>query len=211
MEWGDLARHARTELLALAPGTGGHSARIRQACRRASVRGVAVRLIEEAGRTAPDPGGTVERRFLARLPHTLILLDRRAALLTARDGTGVPVTVRQPALVEALSVLFTSLWREARPDAAEPETRHDRDTAVLDMLACGVTDEAAAARLGVSIRTYRRWVADVMTRLGATSRFQAGLLASRDGWCPADLVPAPRRPAAQLPRRLPGPAGAARR
>ncbi|MEU2593533.1 helix-turn-helix transcriptional regulator, partial [Streptomyces albidoflavus] len=36
--------------------------------------------------------------------------------------------------------------------------------------------------LGVSVRTYRRHVADLMQLLGAASRAQAALLARERGW-----------------------------
>ena len=37
-------------------------------------------------------------------------------------------------------------------------------------------------KLGLSLRTVRRRVADLMTELGADSRFQAGVEAARRGW-----------------------------
>lgn len=43
-------------------------------------------------------------------------------------------------------------------------------------------DEAGARELGVSVRTYRRHVADLMQLLGAASRAQAALLARERGW-----------------------------
>ncbi|CAH9419835.1 MULTISPECIES: helix-turn-helix transcriptional regulator [Streptomyces] len=43
-------------------------------------------------------------------------------------------------------------------------------------------DEAGARKLGVSVRTYRRHVADLIQTLGATSRAQAALLARERGW-----------------------------
>ncbi|MEI5033689.1 DNA-binding response regulator [Streptomyces sp. S1A(2023)] len=43
-------------------------------------------------------------------------------------------------------------------------------------------DEAGARELGVSVRTYRRHVADLMQTLGAASRAQAALLARERGW-----------------------------
>jgi DNA-binding NarL/FixJ family response regulator len=45
----------------------------------------------------------------------------------------------------------------------------------------GLTDEAASRRLGVSLRTYRRRVADLLLALEADSRFQAGLRAGELG------------------------------
>ena len=45
---------------------------------------------------------------------------------------------------------------------------------ILTALNDGLTDEAAARALGLSLRTYRRRVAELMAAMGATSRFQAG-------------------------------------
>ncbi|MET4922861.1 DNA-binding response regulator [Streptomyces sp. PSRA5] len=53
---------------------------------------------------------------------------------------------------------------------------------VLEALLCGLTDEAAAARLGMSPRTYSRRVGELLTALGTTSRFRAGAEAARRGW-----------------------------
>lgn len=55
---------------------------------------------------------------------------------------------------------------------------------MLRLLAAGLTDEAVARRLDVSVRTLRRVTADLMERLEARSRFQAGYLAATRGWLP---------------------------
>ncbi|MET8624763.1 helix-turn-helix transcriptional regulator, partial [Kitasatospora sp. NPDC004669] len=52
----------------------------------------------------------------------------------------------------------------------------------LGLLADGHTDDAIAKRLGVSPRTARRIATDLMERLSARSRFQAGALAAKAGW-----------------------------
>lgn len=200
-QFGRFALQARTELLALAPNGSRHHGLGPEVYRAVAGRGTSVRVIEELspsppGQSAP-PSGQVQLRCLVRVPHTLVLVDRQAALLTPRGAAGVTVTVRQPALLEALSMLFTTLWQQARPERPE-STHRQRDGDVLDLLARGSTDESAAVALGVSIRTYRRWVADLMTRLGATSRFQAGLLASRNGWCNASADAVTRRRRAVL-------------
>jgi DNA-binding NarL/FixJ family response regulator len=49
------------------------------------------------------------------------------------------------------------------------------------MLGDGLKDEAAARRLGMSLRTYRRRVAEILTLLDADSRFQAGIRAHEFG------------------------------
>ncbi|WP_234373185.1 LuxR C-terminal-related transcriptional regulator [Streptomyces sp. H-KF8] len=50
------------------------------------------------------------------------------------------------------------------------------------MLGDGLTDEGISRKMGVSIRTVRRTMADLMRRLNAQSRFQAGTEAVRRGW-----------------------------
>ncbi|KQX78821.1 hypothetical protein ASD51_18650 [Streptomyces sp. Root55] len=52
---------------------------------------------------------------------------------------------------------------------------------ILDALGSGLTDASAARRLGVSLRTYRRRVAELMAVLEAGSRFRAGLRARELG------------------------------
>ncbi len=65
----------------------------------------------------------------------------------------------------------------ANPPAPSPD-----ELRLLHLLASGVTDEVAAARLGWTDRTLRRRLRSAMDKLGATSRLQAGILAERAGW-----------------------------
>ena len=53
---------------------------------------------------------------------------------------------------------------------------------LLDQLAGGAKDEQIARALGLSLRTVRRRVAEILDELGADSRFQAGVEAVRRGW-----------------------------
>ena len=53
---------------------------------------------------------------------------------------------------------------------------------LLQLLAAGQKDEQIARALGMSLRTVRRRVADLMTELGSDSRFAAGVEAARRGW-----------------------------
>jgi DNA-binding NarL/FixJ family response regulator len=57
-----------------------------------------------------------------------------------------------------------------------------RHRELVRMLGGGLTDEAMARKLGVSERTVRRLVSELTERLGAASRFQAGVCAVRLGW-----------------------------
>ena len=57
-----------------------------------------------------------------------------------------------------------------------------RDATVLRLMAAGVTDAAIARQTGFSQRTVERRVRHVMERLGAQTRFQAGVQAVHRGW-----------------------------
>ncbi|MCP9963343.1 LuxR C-terminal-related transcriptional regulator [Streptomyces somaliensis] len=52
---------------------------------------------------------------------------------------------------------------------------------MLTLLAAGAKDEAIARRLGCSERTLRRLLASLVAKLGADSRFAAGVQAVRLG------------------------------
>ncbi len=131
--------------------------------------------------------GAQVRISSAPLPHETIILDRRVAILAGQPsplGREYTVTT-SPALVGGVYSLFTAAWeaatdlgaylRGAVPELA-PEARE-----ILRALGAGLTDEAAARRLGTSLRTYRRRVAELMTALEAGSRFQAGVRAGELG------------------------------
>jgi hypothetical protein len=59
-------------------------------------------------------------------------------------------------------------------------------TAVLESL-WGLTDEAAARSLGMSVRTYRRHVASLLQAIDCESRFQAGVKAAHLGLIPGPM------------------------
>jgi len=52
----------------------------------------------------------------------------------------------------------------------------------LALLASGLKDEAIARQLDVHVHTARRRITGLLERLDATTRFQAGMQASRRGW-----------------------------
>ncbi|WP_203962539.1 helix-turn-helix transcriptional regulator [Actinocatenispora thailandica] len=130
-----------------------------------------------------DAAGVEVRICRAELPHETIILDRRIAILAEPPVDGVRTfrVLPDPGLVAGVRALFAAAWdhavplgewrRDPVPVLAEPAR------AVLRELAAGRTDEAAARSLGLSVRTYRRRVAELMRLLGAESRFQAGVLA----------------------------------
>ncbi len=160
-------------------------------------RGVALRCIyQESYRNEPalvayarwltGLGGSL--RTASTIPMLAIVYDRETALLpidpsNSRLGA---VEVRSPAMVAAVYALFEQIWANAVPfgDAAPPDANglDPQQRELLALLAAGQTDEMAARKLGVSLRTVRRVAADLMEQLDARSRFQAGLEAGRRGW-----------------------------
>ncbi|MDX3233243.1 helix-turn-helix transcriptional regulator [Streptomyces sp. ME19-01-6] len=97
--------------------------------------------------------------------------------------------VEDAATVQALDLMFAGAWGNAvaLAEPPGPAGRLCTDTArrILECLRAGVTDEVAARDLKVSLRTYRRYVAEIMRELGAHSRFQAGVRAVEAGLLPS--------------------------
>jgi len=50
------------------------------------------------------------------------------------------------------------------------------------LMGSGLADAACAQRLGVTDRTFRRYVGSLLGRLGATGWFDAGVKAVEQGW-----------------------------
>ncbi|MFI6687386.1 DNA-binding response regulator [Streptomyces sp. NPDC050485] len=128
-------------------------------------------------------GGAHIRICAAPLAQETIVLDRRIAILAGApaDGTRTYTVIRSPDIVAGVGSLIRAAWA-ASPELADhlrgrPPELDAQARRILRMLGGGHTDESAARRLGMSLRTYRRRVAELMAVLGATSRFQAGVRA----------------------------------
>ncbi|GAB3465143.1 BTAD domain-containing putative transcriptional regulator [Actinophytocola sediminis] len=126
----------------------------------------------------------------ATVPMEFVVIDGEIALLPVDPaGDGVAV-LRLPSAVSATVELFERMWAAAvvlNPvELDEDESAHGgltaRERDLLALLWAGYTDGSAGAKLGISVRTVRRTVADIMNRLGARSRFQAGAKAVDRGW-----------------------------
>ncbi|WP_392676612.1 LuxR family transcriptional regulator [Streptomyces sp. LN785] len=127
------------------------------------------------------------------LPLWLRIYDRTTALLSIdpEDPGAGAVEVTGAGFLTGLVALFERLWAATTPlDAGEcPAT--DEPTPIerelLRLMGQGLTDEAVCKKLGVGLRTVRRMIAELMDRLGARSRFEAGANAVDRGWfrpCP---------------------------
>ncbi|MFI6603709.1 hypothetical protein ACIBHX_46395 [Nonomuraea sp. NPDC050536] len=115
----------------------------------------------------------------------MVIIDRSVAFVPITPnsrGVGALV-IRQAGAVATLVDLFESIWAKAVDlEPAEPLAPTPLERQVLYLLNNATKDEIAAREMMVSVRTYRRHVAGLLSRLGAASRFQAALLARERGW-----------------------------
>lgn len=133
-----------------------------------------------------EAGGEV--RTIATLPLHMLIVDRRLALvpMNTESDEAVAVMISVDGVLAALLALFNAVWKTAVP-LGSPRRRDSaglsgQEKSVLTLLAGGLTDEVIARRLGVSVRTARRVASDLLARLDARSRFQAGVRAAARGW-----------------------------
>ena len=133
----------------------------------------------EAVRTWADLGEDV--RLLPSPPSRLMVFGDQAALVPVEWGSSPArrVIVRTRGVVDALRLLFEVLWRQGAPMPGTQLAGDRRNLQVLRLLAAGAKDETIARQLGLSLRTVRRRVAEKISELGATTRFQAGVEAAR--------------------------------
>ncbi|MGW3433781.1 helix-turn-helix transcriptional regulator [Streptomyces melanosporofaciens] len=137
----------------------------------------------EAPAAAPPP---VQVRIAAVALPTAVIADGRTALVCTEAEEGRQTSViEDPVVVATLYGMFGSIWGGAVP-AARPldfgnRARTEMVRRVLARLRDGVTDEAAARDLAISVRTYRRYVTGILELLEANSRFQAGVRATELG------------------------------
>ncbi|MFF8380893.1 LuxR C-terminal-related transcriptional regulator [Streptomyces sp. NPDC015661] len=195
----ELGRTCEREVMTAQPGGGRRAEVLEEAVARDEEllrRGVRMRVLYQ--HTARFSSGTcayVERvgrlgaqvRTLDDEFPRMLVFDRATAVIPVPDDPHAAVLIREPHVVAFMVGAYERLWLEALPF----ETEWDRQTimdisdelkqTIVRLLTEGLTDAAIARRLGLSVRSCRRHVADVMTALGAESRFQAGyLLAQQD-------------------------------
>ncbi|MFD5453208.1 helix-turn-helix transcriptional regulator [Streptomyces sp. NPDC003470] len=166
--------------------------------RKVMARGVANRVVTTdsirgdtrlALRAAWEDEPNCRVRTVPSLPVHLLLVDRSLALLPSdpRDPWHKVVQISMPGAVEAVNSLFERAWENAVPlgssgPGLDEHGLSPREKELLRLMARGLNDEAIRRRLGVSLRTVRRIVAELCARLGAASRFEAGYQAAKRGW-----------------------------
>ncbi|GGN58387.1 hypothetical protein GCM10010112_12170 [Actinoplanes lobatus] len=194
----ELAQTLREELLSIVPSV--PSVAAAETARRHNAelvaRGITIRttlrdsarrdpVAAEYAKSLTDVGAEV--RTAPLLPPRMLIFDRAIAIVPIDPGHTAQGVLQLSGLgvVASLVTLHEQVWRTAVPlgavardsDGITPIQRE-----LLQLLAQGHTDSSAATRLGLSERTCRRAMAELMERLGARSRFEAGLLAAREGW-----------------------------
>ncbi len=175
--------------LACAPGPNGDwSSLVRRGVRTRRVYAPEAIEQPDAGEESSERAfGAEQVRICEDLPAKLVIADRAVAMLPFTDeGSGVDsaLVVCSSTLLVALVHLFELLWQRSVPVSrrnGEWSVEGGLDERLLGLLAAGLKDEAIARQLGVSLRTVHRRTSELLDRLGARTRFQAGMQAVRRG------------------------------
>ena len=174
------------------PAAVGRGVRIRAVLERA--------VLDEAGATAElvdSLRNGLELRVVDELPIKLVLADADLALVPltlTSDGEPGAVLLQRSGLVAALEALFESEWRRAYPlelssldGTATTSTGGEDgptpvDRQILSLLLAGLTDQAVASQLGLSLRTVQRRLRHLEDLAGVQSRMQLGWYAAKHDW-----------------------------
>jgi transposase-like protein len=188
---GRLTEQCRTEVLTCQPGGPRAPHLLEQAFARDLAmirRGVRMRTLYQhtSRRHAPTQeyvrritGAGAEVRTLTALFGRMIAFDREVVIIPHHEAYDGAVIVRDPSTVAYLCAVFDHSWTLADPYApscAGDSSLGEIKEAIVRLLAEGMKDEMIARRLGMSLRTCRKHIAEIMDALGAASRFQAGYL-----------------------------------
>ncbi|WP_329005267.1 hypothetical protein OHA18_18030 [Kribbella sp. NBC_00709] len=134
-----------------------------------------------------------QARVFPHVPLNITIVDDRWALVGARAEVRrgpefVALVVHDSPLLRGLERIFEALWRIAVPITNGTELNDVTAGPSLDAkrlltyLSAGLTDESIAREFGVSERTIARRIGRLQEALGAQTRFQLGVQASRQGW-----------------------------
>jgi sugar-specific transcriptional regulator TrmB len=197
---------ATSEVCALVTGTPvAVSGMENDAEEQAAQRGVHYRVVvERAVLDRPDGiteltaalGRDEQVRVVDKVPTKLVVADRSLAMvpLTAHTAEPAALVVHASGLLELLSGLFESVWRDALPlrlgasgVTEQPLDGPDgTDLQVLSLLLAGLTDASVAKQLDLGLRTVQRRVKRLMELTGVTTRLQLGWHAYERGWVARD-------------------------
>jgi len=126
-------------------------------------------------------------RSVPAVPIQMVIIDRQIALLPVQpdDPRTGALEVRSPGIAAALHTLFEQVRENELPFGKQIPRDHTGCTPAEKELPQGATaadtDETTARKLGVSLRTIRRMMPQLMEHLNATSRSQPGLNPTKHG------------------------------
>ncbi|MFI6054540.1 LuxR C-terminal-related transcriptional regulator [Streptomyces violascens] len=190
----ELSARATTEILTSHPGGPRPEAVLKEATGRTMdvlKRGVRMRTLYQYAAQFHQP--TVDHaallaeqgaevRLVTDAFMRLIVFDREVALIELLDDSQGALLVHDPNIIHFLCRAFERAWDRA---LAFPRT-HERDqvlhsseemkSAIVKLLVEGYDDKVVAKRLGISLRTFQRHLAEVLRRIGANNRIHAGYL-----------------------------------
>ncbi|WP_189226414.1 helix-turn-helix transcriptional regulator [Saccharothrix coeruleofusca] len=202
-EW---AVRCRAEVLMVQPGGGRSADQLREAHERdlqMLERGIRMRTlyqhsarfdlpIREHIRTLREAGADI--RTCEVLFSYLVVFDDEVAFIPAATGSGGAAVIRGSATIGFLRGVFEHIWTTAKPFVPhhldDQAVTDEIKQTILNMLTEGVKDDIIARRLGLSVRTCRKHIAQLMRQMDAQSRFQFGYLAGRGGLTRAGRTPA---------------------
>lgn len=176
----------------------------------AADRGVRIRAVLERAVLA-EPSATeeavdslergLELRVVEKLPLKLVLADADLALVPLVVDPAGPVgepgavMLQRSGLLAALDALFESVWRQAYPldlahvdgdslpaDGSDTGAPTVLDRQILGLLLAGLTDQAVATQLDLSLRTVQRRLRHLQDLADVKTRMQLGWYAGRHGW-----------------------------
>lgn len=188
----EAAANSSQEVVCMQPGSGWPADDLVESQNndfQALKRGVRLRVLyQHAARfdtpTREHAGKLIESgaeiRTAGALFGKIVIFDRTAAYIPASGEDGGAVVIQERSLIDFLHSCFEHVWATAK----EFDTRRaeidviggDMKKEIVKMLISGAKDEAIARRLGISVRTCRKHIGQVMQMFGATSRFQFGYL-----------------------------------
>lgn len=131
-----------------------------------------------------------QARVLPDVPAKLTIIDGSIAFVSMSvrdtDVNRSLLIIRPSSLLTALMGMFELCWRNALPLHASVGAEDDRlepiERRLLALLATGAADDTIARTLGISRRTFFRYLERLMNRTGASTRFQLALHAARESW-----------------------------
>lgn len=125
-----------------------------------------------------------EVRYSSWLPPGAMMVTSRGAALTTDRAAGWPyLMVQESNTLRALRGFVQPLWQHAvAPVRPREEPPNAAERKLLVLLLAGMPDQTIACRLGLSDQAVRQAVTQLMERLGARSRFEAGMRAVERGW-----------------------------